>query len=77
MRVRLTPNTGADPKVFDVVGLDMNTENGQLTLTCRDGRVCLGLVGGWIVSVQSSRLLPMGCEDVERIHNGHTLITVN
>lgn len=77
MRVTLTPNTGDDPKVFDVVGFNLNTENGELTLTCRDGRVCLGLVGGWRLSVQNSRRLPMGCDEVERIHNGQRLIAVN
>jgi hypothetical protein len=74
MKVTLTPTTGAEPKVFEVLGADLNTASGQLTLTCRDGRVCLGLVGGWDISLQHSRLLPMGCDDVERIHDGRSVL---
>jgi len=78
MRIRLTPATGGEPKVFDVVGADFETTKNQLTLTCRDGRVCMGLQGSWEMSITKSRILPMSIDEVERIHDGRSIIaTVN
>ncbi len=77
MRVRLTPATGDAPKVFDVISATFDTAKGELTLTCRDGRVCLGLVGTWELSIEPSRRLPMACDEVERIHDGSLLVMVN
>ena len=77
MRVRLTPSTAnaGGTKVFEVVAANLQTTNGQLTLTCRDGRVCLGLIGSWECDIDSSPLMSMSCDEVERIHDGKTLVT--
>lgn len=78
MRVRLTPGTATvgGTKVFEVVAAHLQTTNGELALTCRDGRVCLGLVGSWEFACDHSSLLPMTCDEVERIHDGQMLVTV-
>jgi hypothetical protein len=68
--------TAGGTKVFEVVSAELNTANGELTLSCRDGRVCLGLVGAWEYAVTSSILAPMSIYEVERIHNGEALVTV-
>lgn len=74
MRVRLTG--AGETKVFEVVSTLLNTTTGELTLTCRDGQVCLGLIGAWEMETQSSRCRPMSCEEVERIHDGRALIAL-
>ncbi len=78
MRATLTPNTGEAPKVFEVGAVEYNAMNGELTLACRDGKVCLGLIGGWTLSIVPSRLgvTQMGCEDVERVHDGRSLLVI-
>ena len=75
MRVTLTG--AGDAKHFDVLAAEYQTDKGELTLTARDGRVCLGLQGSWLVSIEESRSRPMGCEDIERIHDGRGIVLVS
>lgn len=77
MRVRLTPGTptAGGTRIFIVVAAEYDTTNGQLTLTCRDGRICLGLQGSWEVVIEKSFLRPMSCDEAERIHDERSLIT--
>lgn len=77
MRVQLMPNTGERPRVFDVIAVNFDTSKGELTLTCRDGRICLGLQGGWEMAIGDSRHRAMSCDEAERIHDGRALVTVN
>lgn len=78
MRIRLTPDspTAGGTRVFEVVRAKHDTRNGQLTLTGRDGRICLGLVGGWEVEMLPSQLVPMGVDEMERIHDGRALVVM-
>lgn len=77
MRVRLTPLTGnaGGTRIFVVVRAEFNTTNGELTLTCRDGKICLGLQGSWEVAIEKCFVRPMSCDEAERIHDGRSLIT--
>lgn len=79
MRIRLTPNsaTAGGTRVFEVVSAHLDTANGQLTLTGRDGRVCLGLVGPWEYDVATSHLAPMSIDEIERLHDGRSLVLTN
>lgn len=76
MRVRLTPNTGERARVFEVLAASLETAKGELTLTCRDGRICLGLQGSWEMSIQDSVVRPMSCDEAERIHDGSALVVM-
>lgn len=78
MRVRLTPGsaTAGGTKVFEVVAAQWQTTSGELTLTCRDGRVCLGLVGAWDIALDASLRVPMSCDEVEQRHDGRMTVTV-
>lgn len=79
MTIRLTPGTATagGTKVFEVVGASLNTANGQLTLTCRDGQVCLELVGQWELAINTSSRRAMSIDEVARLHDGQSLVTVN
>jgi hypothetical protein len=75
MRVRLTG--AGDTKIFDVVSAVLKTTSGELTLTCRDGQVCLALVGAWEMAVTPSSLAPMSCDEIERLHEGRLVVMAN
>jgi hypothetical protein len=80
MKVILTPGTATagGTRIFVVLGAHYDTTNGELTLTCRDGRICLGLHGSWEMAVERSLLQAMSCDEAERIHDERSLIqTVN
>lgn len=79
-RVVLTAATGNErQRIFDVLECHLETETGHLTLRCRDGRVCLGLVGAWHLDVQPAPFLAHAhsCEEVERIHDGKTAVVLS
>lgn len=76
MNVRLTPGTAdaGGTRIFEVVDARYNTANRQLTLTGRDGKICLELVGLWELRVKTSLRRAMGVDEIERIHEGRTLV---
>jgi hypothetical protein len=78
MRVRLTPLTNAagSTRIFVVVRAEFNTTTGELTLTCRDGKICLGLVGSWELAIETCFVGPMSCDEAERVHDERSLIQV-
>jgi len=78
MRVRLTPGTAdaGGTRIFDVVRALFNTTNGELILTCRDGQICVGLVGAWEMAIEPCLLRPMSCDEAERVHDGRALIAL-
>lgn len=79
MRVRCTPATwnSGGTKIFEVVSAEVDTVKQHLTLIGRDGKVCVELVGSWEVAFAPSPLLPMSIDEIERVHNGQTIVTVN
>lgn len=79
MRVRLTPGTAdaGGTRIFQVRGADYDTTTGNLTLTCRDGKICIQLVGLWEMSIRPSFVGAMSVDEVERVYEGRTLVTVN
>lgn len=80
MRVRLTPLTAnaEGTRIFVVVRAEFNTTNGELTLTCRDGKICVQVVGSWEMAIEKCFVRPMSVDEAARIHDGRSLIaTVN
>jgi hypothetical protein len=79
MRVRLTPLTpgASGPRTFEVKAAAFDTTKGELTLTCRDGRICLGLQGTWQMEVCDSFVRLMSTEEAEREHDGRSLLVLH
>lgn len=79
MRVRLTPGTAdaGGTRIFIVAGAEYDTTKNELTMICRDGKICIQLVGLWQMSIRPSWVKAMSVDEVERIHDGRALVTVN
>jgi hypothetical protein len=75
-RLTVTPaqRSAGGPRVFQVVSFDYDTETRHLTLTLRDGRMCLALVGQWGMDAQPSRVAPHSIAEAERIHDERALV---
>lgn len=75
VRLTLQALTGGDaPRVFNVIGFDYAKDTQQLLLVCRDGRMCLELLGAWRMSVAETRALAHSLAEAERIHDGSRLV---
>jgi len=76
MRVTLVPAqaSAGGPRIFQVVSFSYDVETRQLTLTLRDGRMCIELVGQWQMDVQPSRVQPHAIAEAERIHDERALV---
>lgn len=80
VRLRLTPGTAsAGPtRVFHVTSFTYDTTSRQLVLTCRDGRICIEVLGGWEVAGEAaSGASTHTIAEAERIHDGRSLVLIN
>jgi hypothetical protein len=78
--VTLTAVTGSErTRQFHVLDCHFNTQNGHLTLHCRDGRICLQLVGAWTLDVRPAPVFARAhsVEEAERIHDGKTAVVLS
>lgn len=78
--VTLTALTGSErPRVFDVLDCQYETSTGNLTLHCRDGRICIQLVGHWNMTVFPAPMLKRAhsIDEAERIHDGKTTVVMS
>lgn len=79
MTVRLTPgsSTAGGTRVFQVLRATHDTGKRQLTVAGRDGFVCLEIVGPWEIEFSPSNVMAMGIDEIERIHDGRSLVLMN
>lgn len=76
LRVQLIPAqaSAGGPRVFHVVSFSYDVATHQLTLTLRDGRMCVELAGQWEMDVQPSQVAPQSLAEAERIHDERSLV---
>lgn len=76
IRLQLIPAqaSAGGPRVFHVVSFTYDLATRQLTLTVRDGRMCVELAGQWHLDVQPSHVAPYSLAEAERIHDERSLV---
>ncbi len=79
VRLTLEPITAGagGPRLFNVISFAYTKDNQQLVLVCRDGKMCIELVGAWRMHVAETRVLAHSLAEAERVHDGSPLVLVS
>jgi hypothetical protein len=77
LQVVLEPDSAlaGGTRVFRVKDVQFDTSNGHCVLALRDGKMCLGLVGGWKITVgPCNAIVAHTLAQAEEIHSGEQKI---